>query len=157
MSNIFTLRKNNQYFLLFLLLSSFISACTYYYSLLEKYPVKSEQVNINSNINDFKWRNRILVYNQQKFTSYDQYQSYLNDYKLLIFNIEDNYIYHKDIRILLDDFLKNSNLNINDFLNDIAILIGKDGKIKANYNQSFKLNDVFTKIDSMPMRRLRKK
>ena len=155
MSDIFTLRKNSQYFLLFLLLS-FFSGCTCYYSLLEKDSLTIDQVDINSNINDFKWRNRLLVYNQQNFINYDEYQSYLNDYELLIFNIEDNYIYHKDIRILLDVFLKNSNLNINNFLNNIAILIGKDGKIKANYNQSFKLSKVFTKIDSMPMRRLRK-
>ena len=155
MSDIFTLRKNSQYFLLFLLLS-FFSGCTCYYSLLEKDSLTIDQVDINSNINDFKWRNRLLVYNQQNFINYDEYQSYLNDYELLIFNIEDNYIYHKDIRILLDVFLKNSNLNINYFLNNIAILIGKDGKIKANYNQSFKLSKVFTKIDSMPMRRLRK-
>ena len=155
MSDIFTLRKNSQYFLLFLLLS-FFSGCTCYYSLLEKDSLTIDQVDINSNINDFKWRNRLLVYNQKNFINYDEYQSYLNDYELLIFNIEDNYIYHKDIRILLDVFLKNSNLNINNFLNNIAILIGKDGKIKANYNQSFKLSKVFTKIDSMPMRRLRK-
>ena len=155
MSCIFTLRKNSQYFLLFLLL--FLSGCTYYYSLLEKDSLKTDQVHFNSNINDFKWRNRLLIYNQKNFINHDEYQSYLNDYELLIFNIEDDYIYHKDMKILLDIFFKNSNLNIDDFLNNIAVLIGKDGKVKDNYNQPFKLSEVFTKIDSMPMRRLRKK
>ena len=155
MNGIFTLRKNRNYVLLLLLFIS--SGCSYYYSLFEKDSIKMDKINQNSNINDFKWRNRLLIYSEFNFINIDEYKADLNDYDLLIFNIKDNYIYNEDIKIKLNHFFENSNLNINDFLNDIALLIGKDGKVKAKYVQPFKLSEVLIKIDSMPMRILENK
>ncbi|NNF34712.1 MAG: DUF4174 domain-containing protein [Saprospiraceae bacterium] len=113
----------------------------------------------NSPLNTFKWKNRILIIQQQEefFQTMKTKVKELKDRDMIIIHIQDDHLYSFPQSLNLDSkevtnyfgFEKN---------NSYVILIGKDGGIKLN-KASTSCNEIFDLIDSMPMRQseMRKK
>ena len=105
----------------------------------------------------YKWQNRILVVlnddikelNKQK-DILDKSRDGLIDRDLIIFgyeNLEAPYI--QDSQVELNTIRKEFSLS----KDDDVILIGKDGGVKKTWKNHVTSDELFSLIDSMPMRR----
>ena len=107
-------------------------------------------------INDFKWNNRliVLVNINDKMINYtleifkdqlierDVVILKINNESAFIDNLEMKNIFYKSLLKIIDTNKSNT-----------IYLIGKDGKIKNEYNENINLESVIKRIDSMPMRK----
>ena len=107
-------------------------------------------------INDFKWNNRLIVlvnvndkminYNLEMFKDQlierDVVILKINNESAFIDNLEMKNVFYKSLSKIIDTNKSNS-----------IYLIGKDGKIKNEYNENINLESVIKRIDSMPMRK----
>ena len=107
-------------------------------------------------INDFKWNSRLIVlvnvndkminYNLEMFKDQlierDVVILKINNESAFIDNLEMKNVFYKSLSKIIDTNKSNS-----------IYLIGKDGKIKNEYNENINLESVIKRIDSMPMRK----
>ena len=107
-------------------------------------------------INDFKWNNRLIVlvnvndkminYNleniKDQLVERDVVILKINNESAFIDNLEMKNIFYKSLSKIIDTNKSNT-----------IYLIGKDGKIKNEYNENINLESVIKRIDSMPMRK----
>tara|TARA_B100000212_G_C27125682_1_gene426907 strand:+ start:273 stop:656 length:384 start_codon:yes stop_codon:yes gene_type:complete len=107
-------------------------------------------------INDFKWNNRLIVlvnvndkminYNleniKDQLVERDVVILKINNESAFIDNLEMKNVFYKSLSKIIDTNKSNS-----------IYLIGKDGKIKNEYNENINLESVIKRIDSMPMRK----
>ena len=107
-------------------------------------------------INDFKWNSRLIVLvnindkiinnNLEMFKDQlierDVVILKINDESAFIDNLEMKNVFYKSLSKIIDTNKSNS-----------IYLIGKDGKIKNEYNENINLESVIKRIDSMPMRK----
>tara|TARA_B000000609_G_C23979612_1_gene243710 strand:+ start:256 stop:639 length:384 start_codon:yes stop_codon:yes gene_type:complete len=107
-------------------------------------------------INDFKWNSRLIVLvnindkiinnNLEMFKDQlierDVVILKINNESAFIDNLEMKNVFYKSLSKIIDTNKSNS-----------IYLIGKDGKIKNEYNENINLESVIKRIDSMPMRK----
>ena len=107
-------------------------------------------------MNDFRWNNRLIVlvnvndkminYNLEMFKDQlierDVVILKINNESAFIDNLEMKNVFYKSLSKIIDTNKSNS-----------IYLIGKDGKIKNEYNENINLESVIKRIDSMPMRK----
>ena len=107
-------------------------------------------------MNDFKWNNRLIVLvnindkiinnNLEMFKDQlierDVVILKINNESAFIDNLEMKNVFYKSLSKIIDTNKSNS-----------IYLIGKDGKIKNEYNENINLESVIKRIDSMPMRK----
>ena len=107
-------------------------------------------------INDFKWNSRLIVlvnvndkminYNLEMFKDQLIERNVvilkINNESAFIDNLEMKNVFYKSLSKIIDTNKSNS-----------IYLIGKDGKIKNEYNENINLESVIKRIDSMPMRK----
>jgi len=107
-------------------------------------------------INDFKWNKRLIVlvnvndtminYNleifKNKFLERDVVTIHLNNKSVFIDGHRMKNKFHESLLKIID--INKSNT---------LYLIGKDGKIKSEYNKNIDFELITKKIDSMPMRK----
>jgi len=107
-------------------------------------------------INDFKWNKRLIVlvnvndtminYNleifKNKFLERDVVTIHLNNKSVFIDDHRMKNKFHESLLKIID--INKSNT---------LYLIGKDGKIKSEYNKNIDFELITKKIDSMPMRK----
>ena len=107
-------------------------------------------------INDFKWNKRLIVlvnvndtminYNleifKNKFLERDVVTIHLNNKSVFIDGHRMKNKFHESLLKIID--INKSNT---------LYLIGKDGKIKSEYNKNIDFELIIKKIDSMPMRK----
>ena len=107
-------------------------------------------------INDFKWNSRLIVLvniNDKIINNnFEMFKDQLierdvvilkiNNESAFIDNLEMKNVFYKSLSKIIDTNKSNS-----------IYLIGKDGKIKNEYNENINLESVINRIDSMPMRK----
>ena len=107
-------------------------------------------------INDFKWNSRLIVLvnindkiinnNLEMFKDQlierDVVILKINNESAFIDNLEMKNVFYKSLSKIIDTNKSNT-----------IYLIGKDGKIKNEYNENINLESVIKRIDSMPMRK----
>ena len=135
----------------FILISLFLINCSNQYMNNNKLNYKNYQT-----INDFKWNSRLIVLvnindkiinnNLEMFKDQlierDVVILKINDESAFIDNLEMKNVFYKSLSKIIDTNKSNS-----------IYLIGKDGKIKNEYNENINLESVIKRIDSMPMRK----
>ncbi len=135
----------------FILISLFLVNCSNQYMNNNKLNYKNYQT-----INDFKWNNRLIVlvnvndkminYNleniKDQLVERDVVILKINNESAFIDNLEMKNVFYKSLSKIIDTNKSNS-----------IYLIGKDGKIKNEYNENINLESVIKRIDSMPMRK----
>ena len=135
----------------FILISLFLVNCSNQYMNNNKLNYKNYQT-----INDFKWNNRLIVlvnvndkminYNleniKDQLVERDVVILKINNESAFIDNLEMKNIFYKSLSKIIDTNKSNT-----------IYLIGKDGKIKNEYNENINLESVIKRIDSMPMRK----
>jgi len=135
----------------FILISLFLINCSNQYMNNNKLNYKNYQT-----MNDFKWNNRLIVlvnvndkminYNLEMFKDQlierDVVILKINNESAFIDNLEMKNVFYKSLSKIIDTNKSNS-----------IYLIGKDGKIKNEYNENINLESVIKRIDSMPMRK----
>lgn len=111
------------------------------------------------NINQLRWENRIiLIYSTGKDNDKDivnirlftKYEEKINERDLVWFIIKESEVITNYSNTLSNEFLSNTK-NRFPIEGDKALLIGKDGHIKAK-GAELNLNFIFREVDSMPMR-----
>ena len=121
-------------------------------------PVNNNKLDFLSykTINDFKWNKRLIVlvnvndtminYNleifKNKFLERDVVTIHLNNKSVFIDGHRMKNKFHESLLKIID--INKSNT---------LYLIGKDGKIKSEYNKNIDFELITKKIDSMPMRK----
>ena len=116
---------------------------------------KNMPTNKIENINYFKWKYRILIIVDEKKQVTKKLGEFSKEFKerdILIILIKDNNSFinntlmndkfHKSIIKIIKDIEKQHNY----------ILIGKDGSIKKTYPSDIIIDQILSKVDSMPMR-----
>lgn len=135
----------------FILISLFLINCSNQYMNNNKLNYKNYQT-----INDFKWNSRLIVLvnindkiinnNLEMFKDQlierDVVILKINNESAFIDNLEMKNVFYKSLSKIIDTNKSNS-----------IYLIGKDGKIKNEYNENINLESVIKRIDSMPMRK----
>ena len=135
----------------FILISLFLINCSNQYMNNNKLNYKNYQT-----MNDFKWNNRLIVlvnvndkminYNLEMFKDQLIERNVvilkINNESAFIDNLEMKNVFYKSLSKIIDTNKSNS-----------IYLIGKDGKIKNEYNENINLESVIKRIDSMPMRK----
>ncbi len=135
----------------FILISLFLVNCSNQYMNNNKLNYKNYQT-----INDFKWNSRLIVLvnindkiinnNLEMFKDQlierDVVILKINNESAFIDNLEMKNVFYKSLSKIIDTNKSNS-----------IYLIGKDGKIKNEYNENINLESVIKRIDSMPMRK----
>ena len=119
----------------------------------------------SQNLEEHKWKNRVLIINTTDATAsnftnqlkeFKDSSNKLKGRKLVIYQIINseytvvNYLNGKRKRGKVSEELKHFFVKNNPFE---VVLIGLDGTIKLRTNQILKKEDLFSIIDSMPMRR----
>ncbi len=107
-------------------------------------------------IEELKWKNRILITHQKEAKSNHLKKLKANDKALrerhmIWFNIQDGKVtsnYSGDISNQFTTSLQKQYITGD----TTAVLIGKDGDVKAKY-KALHLDKIFALIDTMPMRR----
>ncbi|MEL0659257.1 DUF4174 domain-containing protein [Psychromonas arctica] len=109
------------------------------------------------NINQLRWENRIiLIYSTGKDNDivnirlFTKYEEKINERDLVWFIIKESEVITNYSNTLSNEFLSNTK-NRFPIEGDKALLIGKDGHIKAK-GAELNLNFIFREVDSMPMR-----
>ena len=135
----------------FILISLLLINCSNQYMNNNKLNYKNYQT-----MNDFKWNNRLIVlvnindkminYNlemfKDKLIERDVVILKINNESAFIDNIEMKNVFYQSLSKIIDTNKSNT-----------IYLIGKDGKIKNEYNENINLESVIKRIDSMPMRK----
>lgn len=135
----------------FILISLFLINCSNQYMNNNKLNYKNYQT-----INDFKWNSRLIVLvnindkiinnNLEMFKDQlierDVVILKINNESAFIDNLEMKNVFYKSLSKIIDTNKSNT-----------IYLIGKDGKIKNEYNENINLESVIKRIDSMPMRK----
>ena len=135
----------------FILISLFLVNCSNQYMNNNKLNYKNYQT-----INDFKWNSRLIVLvnindkiinnNLEMFKDQlierDVVILKINNESAFIDNLEMKNVFYKSLSKIIDTNKSSS-----------IYLIGKDGKIKNEYNENINLESVIKRIDSMPMRK----
>ena len=135
----------------FILISLLLINCSNQYLNNNKLNYKNYQT-----MNDFKWNNRLIVfvnvndkminYNIEMFKDQlierDVVILKINNESAFIDNLEMKNVFYKSLLKIIDTNKSNT-----------IYLIGKDGKIKNEYNENVNLESVIKRIDSMPMRK----
>ena len=109
------------------------------------------------NIDDFKWKNRLLIINEDDKTNFlierDNLRKEFDERDIVIISVKGNstFIHNSRMSKYFTEslFKKIKTINIRQYF----ILIGKDGQIKNYYNLDTKVQKIFSDIDKMPMRR----
>lgn len=114
-------------------------------------------------LSQHQWEDRILIILTDSFENEmakEQLQLFkkswngLEERKLIIYEItpEEYQLHHADTEIIsgASDLYEQFNPRSNTFK---LILIGLDGTVKSSYNQPVPPNNIFKRIDQMPMRR----
>ena len=123
--------------------------------------IDSDPVDIN--LNDYKWENRILLLfsddntdklYQQQLSLLNYHRSELDERDLILISVFEeggSSPDGNDISRASAKQLKDSYRTMNQPFT--FILIGKDGGVKLKSNEVVLMDDLFGRIDSMPMRR----
>ena len=135
----------------FILISLFLLNCSNQYMNNNKLNYKNYQT-----MNDFKWNNRLIVlvnindkminYNlemfKDKLIERDVVILKINNESAFIDNLEMKNVFYQSLSKIIDTNKSNT-----------IYLIGKDGKIKNEYNENINFESIIKRIDSMPMRK----
>ncbi|MEO0899051.1 MAG: DUF4174 domain-containing protein [Bacteroidota bacterium] len=124
-----------------------------------------------SPLEEFKWKNRILVIyghidsmkEQLHALGQDNTEKYWERDLLVFLAIKDGERMQGNRNLFLHHNEKNEGWEENDYSNIVrlyfnkekafqVVLIGKDGGVKLKKNQAIDIQDIFDLIDSMPMR-----
>jgi len=113
-----------------------------------------------------KWENRILIVKtsnipsekyENQFKEFQNSSTELKERKFIIYRIikdeftSTNYLTNKNSSGKVSKEMKNKIFNVNE--NFEVILIGLDGNIKLQKNEIITKENLFSRIDSMPMRK----
>jgi uncharacterized protein YktB (UPF0637 family) len=119
--------------------------------------VQAESLPKLSNLDSLEWKNRIIIVNEIKnqdksLQLLKEQVAQINDRDIIWFLIKDNLVLSNYKGDLSSDFIKNIRQRLSNVKKKV-VLIGKDGGIKSQ-SDYLNLEDIFSKIDSMPMRLL---
>jgi len=124
----------------------------------------------SQNLESHKWINRVLIVKTTNIKSekyvnqlkvFQNFNDQLKERKLIIYKITNdefssiNYITNKTIYGKVSKKINEKILNENQ--NFELVLIGLDGNIKLKRNEILTTEDLFSVIDSMPMRKYERK
>ena len=119
--------------------------------------VQAQTLPVLLSLDSLEWKNRIIVVN--KTQNQDKYlylfkeeEAKINDRDIIWFLIKNNFIHSNYNGTLSNEFIISTKKRLKNFKNKV-ILIGKDGGIKSESNY-LNLDDIFSDVDSMPMRKL---
>ena len=111
---------------------------------------------INDHLKDLKWKNRVLVVvTNDKDEINDLTTIYNNEltereFVIIQFDGENSFI---DNKLMSKRFSESIKKKLKDIPEKVyLILIGKDGEIKNLFTKNTNLNEIFSRVDKMPMR-----
>ena len=143
-------------FYLFLILTFLIGCSQSPNNHKNSYYKKMEKLKYINHVNDFKWKNRLLVIRNKNqkflFEQIKKNKNKLIDRDIAVVVIKDNNAFIKN-NLLSEKFFKSLNKKMKHLDSSYeTILFGLDGKIKKIYEKNIDLNEIFFDIDKMPMR-----
>ena len=117
--------------------------------------VQAESLPKLSNLDSLEWKNRVIIVNETKnqdksLQLLKQQVEKIDDRNIIWFLIKDNLALSNYKGELSPQFVSNIRERVG-LLQKMVILIGKDGGIKSQ-SEYLNLEDIFSEIDSMPMR-----
>ena len=123
--------------------------------------IQAKELAMLTDLSDLRWENRVIVVstvNDKDSISkiFEQYETELNERDIVWFIMQNNTVSSNFSGNIADNFVPNmiQNYKINAQLEQgNVMLIGKDGGIKWAAKR-LNLADIFSKIDSMPMRQV---
>lgn len=123
--------------------------------------IQAKELAMLTDLSDLRWENRVIVVstvNDKDSISkiFEQHETELNERDIVWFIMQNNTVSSNFSGNIADNFVPNmiQNYKINAQLEQgNVMLIGKDGGIKWAAKR-LNLADIFSKIDSMPMRQV---
>ena len=123
--------------------------------------IQAKELAMLTDLSDLRWENRVIVVstvNDKDSISkiFEQHETELNERDIVWFIMQNNTVSSNFSGNIADNFVPNmiQNYKINAQLEQgNVMLIGKDGGIKW-VAKRLDLADIFSKIDSMPMRQV---
>ena len=110
-----------------------------------------------NHVNDFKWKNRVLVIKDEAKIDYsikiDSFKRKFEERDFIIIYIKEQnaFIQNRKMSKRFFNSIQKKIKKIN--TNHCFFLIGKDGQVKQSYPLEIKLERIFLDVDKMPMRR----
>ena len=144
-------------FNLFLILTFLVGCSQNPNNHKNSYYKKMEKLKYINHVNDFKWKNRLLVIRNKNqkllFEQIKKNKNKLIERDIAIIVLKGNNAFIKN-NLLPEKFFKSLNKKIKHLDSSYEIILfGLDGKIKKIYEKNIDLNKVFLDIDKMPMRK----
>ena len=123
--------------------------------------IQAKELAMLTDLSDLRWENRVIVVNTVNDKDsiskiFEQHETELNERDIVWFIMQNNTVSSNFSGNIADNFVPNmiQNYKINAQLEQgNVMLIGKDGGIKWAAKR-LNLADIFSKIDSMPMRQV---
>ena len=117
--------------------------------------VQAESLPKLSNLDSLEWKNRVVILNEIKnqdksLQLLKEQESQIDDRDIIWFSIKDNLVLSNYKGDLSSEFVSKIREKFSHLQNKV-ILIGKDGGIKSQ-SDYLNLEDIFSEVDSMPMR-----
>ncbi len=117
--------------------------------------VQAESLSTLSNIDSLAWKNRVVIVNEIKnqdksLQLLKEHVVQIDDRDIIWFSIKDNLVLSNYKGDLSSEFVSKIREKFSHLQNKV-ILIGKDGGIKSQ-SDYLNLEDIFSEVDSMPMR-----
>ena len=129
---------------------------------MTKLNVAIAQEHVSVDLEDLQWKNRVMVIiapdSTQKFAApllnqVERYQKDFLDRDMVLIALFSKAVSHMDGKPINELSLKRLKNQFDVATSFRVLLIGKDGGTKLNQTQSTDLNDIFSLIDTMPMRK----
>ena len=117
--------------------------------------VQAESLPKLSNLDSLEWKNRVVILNEIKnqdksLQLLKEQEAQIDDRDIIWFSIKDNLVLSNYKGDLSSEFVSKIQEKFSHLQNKV-ILIGKDGGIKSK-SDYLNLEDIFSEVDSMPMR-----
>ena len=117
--------------------------------------VQAESLPKLSNLDSLEWKNRVVILNEIKnqdksLLLLKEQVAQIDDRDIIWFSIKDNLVLSNYKGDLSSEFVSKIREKFSHLQNKV-ILIGKDGGIKSQ-SDYLNLEDIFSEVDSMPMR-----
>ena len=117
--------------------------------------VQAESLPKLSNLDSLEWKNRVVILNEIKnqdksLQLLKEQEAQIDDRDIIWFSIKDNLVLSNYKGDLSSEFVSKIREKFSHLQNKV-ILIGKDGGIKSQ-SDYLNLEDIFSEVDSMPMR-----
>ena len=117
--------------------------------------VQAESLPKLSNLDSLEWKNRVVILNEIKnqdksLQLLKEQVAQIDDRDIIWFSIKDNLVLSNYKGDLSSEFVSKIREKFSHLQNKV-ILIGKDGGIKSQ-SDYLNLEDIFSEVDSMPMR-----